>query len=137
MPRSTCTASVLSADITGPKRPWRTKLSRTRAKGTAFETEVVNFLKESGFLEAHRNILNSPLGDIGDIPIVAECKNQKTMTISEWVDQAKTSGQKAGKLSAVIHKRRGKNVSHSYVTMELREFVELLMAYDKIQRLDL
>lgn len=112
-------------------------MSKTRARGTAFETEVVKFLRGVGFLKAQRNILNSPLGDIGDIPIVAECKNQKTMTLAEWIDQAKVSGGKAKKLSAVIHKRRGKNVSRSYVTMELCEFVELLMAYDRIQRLDL
>ena len=47
-------------------------MSKTRAKGTAFETEVVNYLKANGFDEAERNPLNSPLGDIGKIPIVAE-----------------------------------------------------------------
>ena len=105
-------------------------MSKTRAKGTAFESEVVNFLKSQGFNEAERNILNSPLGDIKNVPMVLECKNQKTMTLSEWMQQAENSGKKAGKLHAIVHKRRGKNVSKAYVTMELDQFTELLKAFE-------
>jgi len=104
-------------------------MSKARAKGTSFETEVVNYLKEQGFSEAKRNELNSPLGDLGNLPIVAECKNHKEMTLSTWMNQAEVSGSKAKKLFAVIHKRRGKNASKSYVTMSLDQFVELLRAY--------
>lgn len=107
-------------------------MSKTRAKGTAFETEVVNYLKANGFDEAERNPLNSPLGDIGKIPIVAECKNHKTMTLSEWMKQAEVSGTKAGKMWAVVHKRRGKNVSKTWVTMELDQFVEMLKAFETL-----
>jgi hypothetical protein len=107
-------------------------MSKTRAKGTAFESEVVGYLKENGFEQAERNVLNSPLGDIKNIPIVAECKNHKTMTLSEWMKQAEVSGTKAGKLWAVVHKRRGKGVSKTWVTMELDQFTELLKAYDAL-----
>lgn len=101
-------------------------MSRTRQKGTAFETEVVRFLQSMGMDEAERNVLNSPLGDIRNLPMVLECKNHKTMELAEWVDQAAASGARVGKLHAVIHKRRGKNVSKAYVTMELKDFAVLL-----------
>jgi hypothetical protein len=105
-------------------------MSKARAKGTSYETEVVNYLKENGFAEAKRNELNSPLGDLGNLPIVVECKNHKEMTLSAWMNQAEISGSKANKFFAVFHKRRGKNVSKSYVTMSLDQFVVLLNAFD-------
>lgn len=108
-------------------------MSKARQKGTSFETEVVRYLQENGFEDAIRNILNSPLGDINNLPIVAECKNHKTMTLSEWMKQAEESGKKAGKIYAVFHKRKGKNVSKSWVTMELDQYVELLKSYKFFQ----
>ncbi len=89
---------------------------------------MVGFLKENGFPDAHRNVLNSPLGDIGGVPLVLECKDHKSMTLAAWVEQAKVSGAKAGTLCAVVHKRAQKNVSESYVTMPLYEYVRLLAA---------
>jgi len=105
-------------------------MSKARAKGTSYESEIVAYLRENGFPDAKRNELNSPLGDIGNVPIVVECKNHKEMTLSTWMNQAEVSGGKANKFFAVFHKRRGKNASKSYVTMSLDQFIELLWAYN-------
>ena len=106
-------------------------MSKTRQKGTSFETEVVRFLQCMGLTEAERNVLNSPLGDIKNLPIVVECKNHRTMTLAEWVDQAAASGTRVGKMHAVVHKRRGKNVSKAYVTMELKDFAVMLKVFEE------
>ena len=106
-------------------------MSRTRAKGTSFETEVVKFLQSMGFIDTKRHVLNSPFGDIDGIPMVLECKNHKEMALSEWMTQAAKSGEKAGKLYAVCHKRKGKGVPQAYVTMPLETYAELLRFYDE------
>ena len=105
-------------------------MSKTRAKGTSFETEVVKVLQSMGFLDTKRHVLNSPFGDIDGIPMVLECKNHKEMALSEWMNQAAKSGEKAGKLHAVCHKRKGKGVPQAYVTMPLEVYAELLRFYD-------
>jgi len=33
-----------------------------------------------------------------------------------------------------VHKRRGKHARKSYVTMELDQFIPLLLAYDKVRK---
>jgi hypothetical protein len=103
-------------------------VSRSRAKGTSFENDVVEFLQENGFPKAKRLPFASPLGDIKGTPIVLEAKNQKTMKLPEWLEQATKSGSRAGFIAAVVHKRARKNVSKAYVTMELDQFTQLLQA---------
>jgi Holliday junction resolvase len=103
-------------------------MSKSRAKGTDFENDVVEYLRGNGFPKAKRLPFASPLGDIKGTPIVLEAKNQKTMKLPEWLTQAAKSGAKAGFIPAVVHKRARKNVSKSYVTMELDEFTKLLQA---------
>jgi len=71
------------------------------------------------------------LGDIRNVPMVLEAKNHKAMALSEWCTQAETSGKKAGKLWAVIHKRARKGTQQAYVTLSLEQFVVLLKAYEK------
>ena len=107
------------------------KLSKNRAKGTSFETAVVNVLKEEGFTNAERYLNDTSLGDIRHLPVVAECKNHKAMALSEWCKQAETSGTKAGKLWAVIHHRARKGTRQAYVTMTLEQWIVLLRAYEK------
>jgi Holliday junction resolvase len=86
-------------------------MSKSRAKGTGFENDVVEFLRENGFVKAKRLPFSSPLGDIQGTPIVLEAKNQKTMKLPEWLEQAAKSGAKAGLLCAVVHKRARKGTA--------------------------
>jgi len=101
-------------------------MNKARAKGTEFESAVTNYLIESGFEHAHRLPLGSPLGDVAGTPMTIEAKNHKEMALGTWVKQAENSSLKTGKRWAVVHKRRGKNVSQAYVTMSLETFAELL-----------
>lgn len=102
-------------------------MSRSRQKGTAFESEVVNFLKAHKIFNATRLPMSSPLGDIDGTGVVLECKNQKTMTLAAWVDQAAKAGAVAARPFFVIHKRPRKNVSEAYVTFPLEYLPGLLV----------
>jgi hypothetical protein len=102
-------------------------VSKSRAKGTDFETAVVNYLKENRVLNATRLPTSSPLGDIDGTGVVLECKNQKTMTLAAWVDQAAKAGTVAARRFFVIHKRPRKNVAESYVTFQLKDLPGLLV----------
>ena len=107
-------------------------MSKARAKGTSFETAVVDYLTENGFDNAERwGSGQMDLGDIRNVPLVIEAKNHKAMALSEWCDQAAASGSKANKLWAVVHKRPRKNVSQAYVTMSLENFAQLMAVYEK------
>jgi hypothetical protein len=107
-------------------------MSKARAKGTSFESAVVEVLNEDGFPLAERwGSLDMGLGDIRNLPVVLEAKNHKAMSLSEWCDQAAVSGTKAGKLWAVVHKRIRKGTRKAYVTMELEQWIILLRAYEQ------
>ena len=97
-------------------------VSKQRAKGTGYEVEIREELKPL-FPDIERAPFSSPLGDFVNFPIILEAKNQKSMTLSTWVDQAEKSGIKAGLPYAVVHKRARKNVSKSYVTLPLDQLI--------------
>lgn len=111
-------------------------MSKSRAAGTYFENRVVAFLNENGFPEAKRTEFSSPLGDITGLPIVLECKNQKAMTLPTWLDQARKSGGKVGKLFAVCHNRARKPISKTYVTFELDQIVPLLLELSSLREMN-
>lgn len=98
-----------------------------KAKGTSFETAIVNYLREYG-IECHRVVQNGwrDLGDIHAGDWVLEAKNHKSIDLASFVDQAEREAGNADKpwFVAVV-KRRGKNVSESYVVMPLREWVAI------------
>jgi Holliday junction resolvase len=63
-------------------------MSKSKAKGTAAETALVKYLRDRGF-NARRNPLMGK-ADRGDIAIegmdiVIEVKNQKALSIPEWL----------------------------------------------------
>jgi hypothetical protein len=105
-------------------------MSKSRARGTAFETATVNYLHENGFPAVVRTG-SAAYGD-GDITgisgIVIENKDQARMDLSGWLNQATKSAERRDKneIPIVVHKRRGKNVSQSYVTMALCDFVKII-----------
>lgn len=106
-------------------------MSRNKAKGTAFETLIVRYLQDHGFIHAERRAL-AGTNDLGDItgcgPLVFECKNHKTLSFSEWLTEAETERVNASAdYGVVIAKRRGKgDAGEQYAVMTVAQLVELL-----------
>lgn len=108
-------------------------MSAARAKGTAWESAIVDFLTRHGFPHAERRALNGALdkGDIAGIPgVVIEAKNCKTITLGAFVDEANRERDNAAACIGVAWvKRRGKaSAADGYVVMDGPTFLTLLHA---------
>tara|TARA_B100000287_G_scaffold165924_1_gene156498 strand:+ start:9114 stop:9443 length:330 start_codon:yes stop_codon:yes gene_type:complete len=106
--------------------------SRNKAKGTRFETDVVNFINEKKPYNVERRALSgaNDKGDIIGVPDFAlECKNVKDWSkqLGAFVQEAEIEAGNAGvPFGAVVIKKRNSNTSRSYVVMSLEKFVELM-----------
>jgi hypothetical protein len=106
-------------------------VSRSKAKGTAAETAVVQYLQAAGFAQTERRALNGNLdrGDIAGIPgVVIEVKNCARQELPAWVAEAELERDNDNAtLGVVWHKRRGKgNPADWFVTMSGAQFAALL-----------
>jgi hypothetical protein len=106
-------------------------VSASKQKGTAWETAIVRYLHEVGVPHAERRALNGTKdrGDIAGIPgVVIEAKNERALSLAEWVREAEGECHNAGaSVGAVWHKRRGfPYPADGYVTMTGAQFVNLL-----------
>jgi hypothetical protein len=106
-------------------------VSASKAKGTRWESAIVDFLRVSGVPHAERRALNGSQdrGDIAGIPgVVIEGKNAKAVTLAAWLDEAEAERVNDNALiAAVWHHRRGKaSPGDGYVTMSGHMFVKLL-----------
>ena len=111
-------------------------------KGSRFEREVLDYLRERGY-DAERLRLTGK-EDEGDILIrvgpygtrfVLEAKNVKRMSLAGWTQEAEVEALNYADHRginyddvhwAVVHKKHGKGVAKSYVTLPLDEFLRLL-----------
>ena len=106
-------------------------MSKSKAKGTAAETAVVEFIKSKGRPYVERRSLNglNDRGDIAGLPLVViEVKNHARMTLSEWIEEllVEIKNDKA-ETGVVIHKRKGKGKAKDwYATMPVELWWELL-----------
>ena len=108
-------------------------MSKQKARGTAAETAVVNYLSQF-FPNVERRTLSGAhdKGDINLHPnVVIEVKDHQRMALSEWVDEADKEGTNASAwIAAVWHKRMRKgNPAEWYVTMKGDVFAGLLKVY--------
>ena len=105
-------------------------MNRPRAKGTAFETEVVRYLQGHGHPYAERRALGGARdrGDVAGIPgVVIEAKACKEIDLGTWVKEAETEAANAGVTRwAVVAKRRRHGVDKSYAIVSLELLAELL-----------
>lgn len=106
-------------------------MSKSKAKGTAFETLIVNYLRNV-YPNVERRTL-SGVHDKGDIAgthkkLVWECKDHKTLNFSGWIKEAETERDNAGaEFGIVIAKRRGHGGAESqYAVLTLQALLELL-----------
>lgn len=105
-------------------------MSRERAKGTAWETSIVNYLAD--YFEDVRRTGSADYG-AGDIVgihpgLVIEAKNAQRIDLAGWVDQAETAAERnAADIAAVWVKRRGHtSPGKGYVVMSGDTFTEIL-----------
>ncbi len=106
-------------------------VNRSKAKGTSWESAIVDYLRSAGWPHVERRTLNGAAdrGDIAGIPgIVIEAKSVKTITLGAFVDEAgKERGNDRAAYGVVWLKRRGKSSpEHAYVVMDGEQFVRLL-----------
>ena len=106
-------------------------MSASKAKGTRWESAIVDYLRANGAPHAERRALGGAKdrGDIAGIPgVVIEAKSHTGMRLADWVDEAEEERGHAGAaIAAVWHKRRGRaSAGAGYVTITGETFVRLL-----------
>jgi hypothetical protein len=111
----------------------RCGLSRSKQKGTAWETAICRYLAGNGFPHVERRALtgSQDRGDLAGIPgVVIEAKNCQRTDLAGWLDEAAIEQANDGAdYSAVWHHRRGKaSPGEGFVTMSGASFVRLLRA---------
>lgn len=107
-------------------------MSRSKQKGTAFETLVLSAFREL-YPHAERRTLQGKLdkGDLnlpGETLYIVECKNVTHFNLPEWKREAEAEAANAGvPVGVVVHKRRG-NASpwDQWVTMTVFDFLSVL-----------
>ena len=107
--------------------------NRSRDKGTAWESSIVNYLQQAGWPHAERRARNGAhdRGDITGIPgVVVEAKNEKRVALAEYITETETEKTNANAALGICWiKRRGKSsAGDGYVLMSGSQLVELLKA---------
>ncbi len=108
-------------------------MSRSRAKGTAWETAIVDYLRGTGAPHAERRAQagTKDRGDIAGLPgVVIEAKSAARLELGAWLAEAEAERANDGAALAVVwHKRRGKaSAGDGYVTMNGATLIHLLRA---------
>jgi hypothetical protein len=111
-------------------------MSAASRKGAAFERLIADSLAHQLADDRIDRRVKHGVNDRGDLTglrvhgqrVVAELKNQKRMSLAEWVDEAEVErGNDDALIGLVIHKRRGKgDPLDQYVTCSVRDLVAIL-----------
>ena len=111
-------------------------MSKAKAKGTAAETALVNWLREHGFPGAERRALGGggfgeDLGDITGTPCLAwEVKNHKSYKFPEWLQETKIETENAkADFGILVVKPNGVGLSRPgdwWAMMKVEDIVNLL-----------
>ena len=106
-------------------------MSRSRAKGTAWETAIVGYLRANGAPHAERRALGgtNDRGDLAGVPgLVIEAKSAARFELAIWLDEAEVERRNdRAALAVVWAKRRGKaSPGDAYVVMTGAALVHLL-----------
>lgn len=106
-------------------------MSKSKQKGTAFETAVVRYLADNGFPYAERAPLagNKDRGDITGTPgLVWECKNAKEIRLAEWIEETlvEADNVNADYGILVIKRPRRGDAREAYAVLRLEDMASLL-----------
>lgn len=116
----------------------RGNVSRSKQKGSSFESLVANYLAEHLNDDRIERRVIGGTNDRGDIAgvrfqgerVVIECKNHKRQQLAEWIDEAEIErGNDDAKYGVVVFKRPGKGAKkagENYVAMTLETFTKML-----------
>ena len=104
----------------GPKR-----------RGSAWERDIVAYLKGHGFPYAERAFGAGRPEDVGDIDglpgFVIEAKAHRSLDLAGWADEAEMERVNARQpFAVVIAKRRNKPTGAAYTVMTLEAFARLV-----------
>lgn len=104
--------------------------SKSKIKGTRWESAVRDYLVSRGFVTVERRTLygNQDRGDLlGVSGWTLECKDTARLDLPAAIDEAKTEAVNAGTpYFAAIVKRRRKPVSQAYFVLTLEQAVGLI-----------
>ncbi len=111
--------------------------NRSKAKGTAFESDVAGYLRRHTPLDVERRTLGG-VNDRGDLSgvflggerVVVECKATKRMDLAgHWGETQREAEVDGAAYGFLVVKRPGcgsKNVGRSYVVMDLEQLARIL-----------
>lgn len=110
-------------------------MNRSKAKGTAAEKAVCDYLRDF-FPHVERRALagSGDRGDVAGIPgVCLEVKNTKTMDLAGWLKEAeKEAANDGAEIYAAIAKKRGTtNVAEWYAIMPVDVLVALLQVWSQ------
>jgi Holliday junction resolvase len=101
-----------------------------RARGAAFEREVVRVLRAAGLVHAERSYGAGRPDDRGDIDglpgFTIECKACRALDLAGWLDEARREAARSGSVPVVVAKRRGRPAEESYVVLRLADWARVL-----------
>ena len=104
-------------------------MSRSKQKGTRWETEVTRYL-EQYFPGVERRVLVGPLdrGDISGVPgWTIECKNTNTSLWGPFMDEAERERVNCNaEFGLLVVKRRMKPVSRAFAVLPLEDMAALM-----------
>jgi glycosylphosphatidylinositol transamidase (GPIT) subunit GPI8 len=108
----------------------RASANPAKAKGTAWESALVGYLREHHNPGAHRNVQmgSRDIGDVDGYYLHAlEAKAEKAITLADYIAQANREAIHAGMpFGCAVVKRRMKGVQDGYVVRDVRTDVRLL-----------
>ena len=106
----------------------------SKAKGTAWETAVVGYLRDNGFPWAERRALNGATdkGDVSGIPgVVIEAKAERQISLAGYMDEVAIEVANANaSVGVAVVKRQNRSVDQGYAVMTLATLAALLADED-------
>lgn len=106
-------------------------MNRSKARGTAWERRVVEFLRARGWPLAERRALhgNHDLGDVVNGPrlLTVEGKNHRALDLAGWLDEAVVEAANCGdgRVGVVFFPRRNHTIDKGYALMRIGDLLNL------------
>ena len=108
-------------------------MSKARAKGTAYESAIVAYLRSQD-VEAGRQPLagNIDLGDIHTEKFCIEAKAARKREIPSWVSEAEKEAEASNRIGVVFSKTPSKRIEEGVAIMSVRSFVGLMKEFEAL-----